>query len=139
MYEEDDYRCQNCHRRGGKGGNTELHAHHIVPLKDGGSNNRSNLTTLCKDCHRAIHSDAQAPTVESAPATVRDLSAVIALGSVFLAGKHPTKLTGVVVFITLLFLLAGQRLIPVLFLLSSLTFIGIMNYAKSKGDGGTVD
>lgn len=42
-------------------GDTNLHVHHIVPLKDGGSNNSDNLTTLCKECHDAIHhNDKQA-------------------------------------------------------------------------------
>jgi len=33
----------------------ELHVHHIVPLGAGGSNARSNLTTLCDECHGRVH------------------------------------------------------------------------------------
>jgi len=37
-------------------GNTGyLEAHHIVALKSGGSNELSNLITLCHPCHRAQH------------------------------------------------------------------------------------
>lgn len=57
VYERDDYTCQNCGAKGGKDGDTELHAHHGVPLSKGGTNKMSNLTTYCKDCHNAIHSD----------------------------------------------------------------------------------
>ncbi|WP_084156879.1 HNH endonuclease [Haladaptatus cibarius] len=50
----DRYRCKNCNYKGSEG-DGKMHAHHIVPLKDGGSNNMSNLITLCEDCHNAIH------------------------------------------------------------------------------------
>jgi len=43
----------------------ELHAHHIVPLSDGGSDNQENLVTLCKECHKAVHGDTIAPTDRS--------------------------------------------------------------------------
>ena len=46
----DAYRCRNCNASG-----TELHVHHVVPLTCGGTNNESNLTTLCEQCHKAIH------------------------------------------------------------------------------------
>ena len=63
VYQRDGYVCQNCGTKGGPKGNAELHAHHIVPLSDGGSNETSNLQTLCKDCHDAIHhNDKIAPT-----------------------------------------------------------------------------
>lgn len=61
----DNYTCQNCGSRGGPKGNAELHAHHIVPISDGGSHKKSNLKTLCKDCHDAIHHNNKvAPTGE---------------------------------------------------------------------------
>lgn len=41
--------CQRC------GSTKSLEAHHIVALHSGGSNELSNLTTLCHDCHRAQH------------------------------------------------------------------------------------
>ena len=31
------------------------HVHHIVPLSQGGSNEESNLMSLCKSCHSKIH------------------------------------------------------------------------------------
>jgi len=60
-YDRDNYACQNCGIRGGPHGNIELHAHHIVPLSDGGSNNQENLVTLCKECHNAVHGNTTAP------------------------------------------------------------------------------
>ena len=41
--------CANC-------GSTEnLQLHHVVPLAKGGTNNESNLITLCGDCHAKVH------------------------------------------------------------------------------------
>ena len=49
VLERDEYRCANCQ-------STEnLHVHHIVPLSLGGSNELSNLKTLCKNCHTRLH------------------------------------------------------------------------------------
>lgn len=48
----DDNTCQSC---GADGNNAELHVHHIVPLGAGGSNARSNLITLCDECHGRAH------------------------------------------------------------------------------------
>ena len=62
VYKRDDYRCQNCGRRGGPYGDSELHAHHVVALSDGGTDKLSNLTTLCEGCHKSIHGSAMAPT-----------------------------------------------------------------------------
>lgn len=62
IYERDGYQCQNCGAKGGSHGSTELHAHHIVPKSKGGTHKRSNLISLCRDCHNAIHGDSQAPT-----------------------------------------------------------------------------
>lgn len=46
----DNNQCQSC-----GDGNTKLHVHHIVPLGAGGSNARSNLITLCEECHGRVH------------------------------------------------------------------------------------
>lgn len=62
VYKRDGYTCQNCGSQGGRYGNTELHAHHIVPKSRGGSHSSSNLVTICKPCHNAVHYDHQAPT-----------------------------------------------------------------------------
>lgn len=50
VYQRDHYMCVNCGAT-----DVELHAHHIVPLRSGGTNNLPNLTTVCHDCHQAIH------------------------------------------------------------------------------------
>ena len=45
----DGNECGNC------GSSYNLHVHHIVPLSKGGSNNLSNLRTLCSSCHGKLH------------------------------------------------------------------------------------
>lgn len=51
IHEEHGWTCQLCHER-----SSELHCHHIVPVwaEPGLARDRSNLTTLCGDCHRSI-------------------------------------------------------------------------------------
>jgi hypothetical protein len=46
--ERDNYQCGNCHA-------SAVHVHHIVPLSKGGTNDLSNLRSLCEDCHKKIH------------------------------------------------------------------------------------
>ena len=55
VYARDGHTCQNCGAKGGPFGNNELHCHHIVPKSKGGSHAKSNLTTLCRDCHNKVH------------------------------------------------------------------------------------
>lgn len=74
VYERDRFTCQNCGRRGGPHGDHELHAHHIVPKASGGSDDLSNLKTLCRECHNAVHTDAHAPTVKAYEATMERTS-----------------------------------------------------------------
>lgn len=62
VYQRDDFTCQNCGRKGGPYGDYELHAHHVVPKSKGGTHKKSNLKTLCKQCHNAIHGSKSAPT-----------------------------------------------------------------------------
>lgn len=62
VYQRDGYQCQNCDASGGTSGSATLHAHHIVPKSKGGTHQRSNLITVCEDCHNAIHGNSNAPT-----------------------------------------------------------------------------
>lgn len=48
----DEYTCQYCK---GKTKNTGLHCHHIIFRSNGGSDEESNLITLCKTCHDLLH------------------------------------------------------------------------------------
>ena len=57
VYERDGHECQNC-----GASDIEIHAHHTVPLSSGGSNEMSNLITLCEPCHLASHGRGVAPT-----------------------------------------------------------------------------
>ncbi|OYR49997.1 HNH endonuclease [Halorubrum sp. Eb13] len=55
VYARDGHTCQNCGAKGGPFGNNELHCHHIIPKSKGGSHAKSNLKTLCRDCHNKVH------------------------------------------------------------------------------------
>jgi hypothetical protein len=81
VYKRDRYTCQNCGREGGPHGDAELHAHHVVPKASGGSDDLSNLQTLCKRCHRAVHTNTSAPTEvarEAAHGFLRGMKADVA-------------------------------------------------------------
>jgi len=73
VYSRDNYECQNCGAKGGSRGNAELHAHHMVPISNGGVHELSNLKTFCKQCHNAIHGDVDAPTKRSQTQTKHDV------------------------------------------------------------------
>jgi hypothetical protein len=53
IFKEDGYKCAICRRT--RRDNVELHAHHIIPLDDFGSNHPNNLITLCHSCHNKQH------------------------------------------------------------------------------------
>lgn len=46
----DNYTCQCCKTKKGT-----LHVHHIVYRSQGGSDDTSNLVTLCENCHKKLH------------------------------------------------------------------------------------
>lgn len=48
VIERDKQKCQRCDRRFKK---SVLSAHHIIARADGGSNDMTNLITLCNPCH----------------------------------------------------------------------------------------
>ncbi|WP_229663684.1 HNH endonuclease [Halobellus salinus] len=133
--EEDNNTCQNC-QRSSYTDDVELHVHHIVPLKDGGSNKKSNLITLCEECHNAVHTGTDAPTAKSKFSGKSEFVENFAYLSVLVAGKYPVILMLGVTVLTLIFVASGQRIIAVLFFICSSVFVGIMQYAKAKGEGG---
>ena len=49
VFERDNYQCQSC---GKTNEQTELNIDHIIPLAKGGSNDISNLQTLCRSCNQ---------------------------------------------------------------------------------------
>lgn len=69
VYERDNHACQNCGRSSRERSDLELHAHHIVPISKGGSHAKTNLSTMCSECHNAIHNDNQAPTASGTPSS----------------------------------------------------------------------
>jgi hypothetical protein len=48
----DGYRCQQCK---GKSKDRRLEVHHIIYRSQQGSDDETNLVTLCKTCHNALH------------------------------------------------------------------------------------
>lgn len=51
----DDFICQKCNKKGGPMGEVQLHVDHITPKSVGGTDDVSNLRTLCKECHLEKH------------------------------------------------------------------------------------
>jgi hypothetical protein len=56
VFERDDYACQLCGVLGDQAGEADLHLHHQELRSEGGSNEPSNLVTLCQNCHYHHHS-----------------------------------------------------------------------------------
>lgn len=50
VFKRDGYRCLEC---GATNKETRLHIDHIIPVAQGGSDELSNLQTLCRDCNLA--------------------------------------------------------------------------------------
>ena len=46
----DKYTCQHCKTKNGT-----LHVHHIIYRSNGGSDEETNLITLCESCHKKLH------------------------------------------------------------------------------------
>ncbi|MFI8238537.1 HNH endonuclease [Streptomyces sp. NPDC085866] len=53
ILERDNKTCQDCGRIPGQG--VSLQVHHILPVHQGGMNDRDNLVTLCSECHGGRH------------------------------------------------------------------------------------
>lgn len=54
VFERDGYRCKEC---GATNKETTLHVDHIKPVSKGGTNDPSNLQTLCEKCNLAKHTE----------------------------------------------------------------------------------
>ncbi len=50
VFERNNYQCQSCHKIDISAKN--LQVDHIIPLAQGGTNDLSNLQTLCAKCNR---------------------------------------------------------------------------------------
>lgn len=54
VFQRDGYRCREC---GATNKQTRLHVDHIKPVSKGGTNDLSNLQTLCEECNLAKYTD----------------------------------------------------------------------------------
>ena len=55
ILERDNYTCKGCGHKGPNGYRLDcVQVHHIVSRADNGSNDPSNLITLCVRCHKKI-------------------------------------------------------------------------------------
>lgn len=62
VHERDRHQCQEC--RGSREAVETLDIDHIVPRSAGGSDQFSNLVTLCRRCHDAKHGNGIVPSVQ---------------------------------------------------------------------------
>ena len=62
VFQRDGFECQNCGYSPKHNSDSSLHAHHVVPMSNGGLDHLRNLTSLCSDCHAAAHNKTKAPT-----------------------------------------------------------------------------
>src|SRR6266850_4391148 len=54
--ERDHYTCQDCGSQGKPGTRkNNIHVHHLVCTRDGGTHDLNNLVTLCQPCHTWRH------------------------------------------------------------------------------------
>lgn len=65
--DRDGWRCRNC----GKAGRLEVH--HVLKLRDGGTNDLANLRSLCVGCHLAEHRKPVPPQAREWAALVEEL------------------------------------------------------------------
>ena len=54
VFKRDGYRCREC---GATNKQTRLHVDHIKPVARGGTNDLSNLQTLCEECNKSKYTD----------------------------------------------------------------------------------
>lgn len=49
VFRRDRFLCQMCHKNGAP--DAVLHVEHIIPISDGGTNDITNLITICTECN----------------------------------------------------------------------------------------
>jgi len=70
IFKQYDWECQDCGRVFSRDSCSELHAHHIRPISEGGGHSLENLLPLCADCHYDLHGSGQ--TVDLRPRETYD-------------------------------------------------------------------
>lgn len=84
VLQRDGYKCRNCGTKRSEQKGITLEVHHVVPLKNGGSNRMDNLWTCCSECHNAIHYDRQAPTGNDPSETAEEINIKALIAAIYL-------------------------------------------------------
>jgi hypothetical protein len=63
VFARDDYRCHSCGLI--EGSESNLEAHHVIPIEDGGTHEMANLSTICSDCFEILHGHEEPPALGS--------------------------------------------------------------------------
>lgn len=64
IFKRDGFECRGCGFTPEKEDGSELHAHHVKPISEGGGHGWDNLMTLCEDCHNEVHSSGKKPPLK---------------------------------------------------------------------------
>lgn len=87
VLERDNWSCRNC----GEGSN--LVVHHIVPINSQGTNQVTNLVTLCRQCHRSAHNHRWKEESGSSPESAsRKIFSTEVISTVCRSTRHPLHL-----------------------------------------------
>lgn len=88
VFKRDNYRCREC---GATNKETTLEIDHIVPVSKGGTNDLTNLQTLCKKCNRAKHTRTWVGGVSSNKNSNYYISSNCGLGAGGGVSNYPTS------------------------------------------------
>ena len=71
ILDRDSYCCGKC--KSSYSDDKMMQVHHIVPVSDGGTDELTNLITVCRNCHKKIHNDDWRKYAESLRKIAKDL------------------------------------------------------------------
>lgn len=71
ILDRDSYCCGKC--KSSYSDDKMMQVHHIVPVSDGGTDEFTNLITVCRNCHKKIHNDDWRKYAESLRKIAKDL------------------------------------------------------------------
>lgn len=83
ILERDGYECRNCKS------SSNLCVHHIVPVSESGSETKSNLVVLCRECHRTAHGERVRTTPDTKSKQPRRVCSVGEIRNICRTTVHP--------------------------------------------------